>query len=414
VMQHVDGVIRSIEPHDSPERMRALGVEVIEGEAAFSSPRTVRVGERSLSARRFVVATGSRPVTPSIPGLANAPFLTNETIFALREPVERLLVIGGGPVGCELAQAFARLGSEVTLIDQAKHLLTHEDPDLSAVVRGRMEHDGVRVHLGQPILRVGPASEGGNHVRLEIGVNGAGPAVLEGTHLVVAAGRSPAVDRLGLHHAGVEIRDGRITLDRYLRTSNPLIYVCGDAAGGLQFTHVAEHHARVVLQHALLHLPWAKPSAVIPWCTFTDPELARVGMSETEAVAGQRRHRIYGAAFADVDRAHTDGDTVGFAKVVATPRGRILGAAIVGPRAGDLIQEYVLAMAHGLRVQHLAALVHPYPTFVEINRRVADERLLRSLTPFKRRLLQAVFGLRGKGPPARSHGDEGTAPPSSR
>jgi pyruvate/2-oxoglutarate dehydrogenase complex dihydrolipoamide dehydrogenase (E3) component len=392
VMGHVRDVVRAIEPHDSPERFRSLGVEVIFGSAKFVASDAVAVEGRRLTARTFVIATGSRPAIPRLPGIDTTPYLTNETVFALNEAVPALIVVGAGPVGTELAQAFRRLGSDVTLIDTAPQILPREDADLAAVVAQRLAAEGVHTLLGASILGL-EGREGDVRVTVR---NAEGAArILAGTHLLLAAGRSPNVDALGLDAAGVHVEHGRIELVDGLRTTNPSVYVVGDASGGPLFTHIAEHHAGIVLRNALFRMRWVQPSPLVPWCTFTDPELARVGMSEAEAKRSGSSYEVYRFAFRDIDRAQAEGETDGFAKLVTGRRGRILGAGIVGAHAGELIAELTLAIAQRLRTRDLSAVIHTYPTFAQVSRRVADERLKAALTPTTKRRLQRIFGLRG-------------------
>ena len=392
VMERVAGVIRGIEPHDSPERFRSLGVDVVLGEGRFVAPDAFEVNGRRLTARTFVIATGSRPAMLPVPGLAEAGALTNETLFDLREDVPHLVVIGGGPIGSEMAQAFRRLGSEVTLVDVAPRILPREDADLADVVQRRMADEGVRFHLDSSIAKV--AGRRGD-ASLTIKGNDGADRVVAATHVLVAAGRKANVDNLGLDVAGVKLEQGRIVADGRLRTTNPHIYVIGDAAGGYQFTHVAEHHAGIVLRQAIFHLFWTRPSKVVPWCTYTDPELARVGPSEDEARKQGLAHRVYRFAFDEIDRARAEGETEGFAKLVTDPKGRILGAAIVGAHAGELIAEYVLAVSKGMKAGDISASIHTYPTLASINRRVADQRLKEGLTPTSKGWIRRVFGLQG-------------------
>jgi pyruvate/2-oxoglutarate dehydrogenase complex dihydrolipoamide dehydrogenase (E3) component len=391
VMERVAGVIHGIEPNDSPERFRGMGVDVILGDGRFAGPDVFEVGGRSLTARHFVIATGSRPSVPPIPGLAGVPFLTNETLFALRENVPHLLVVGGGPIGCELAQAFRRLGSEVTVVDMATGILPREDRDLAGIVQRTLEHEGVRFHLDVRIESVGGAK---GDFRMVLRERDDSTRALAGTHLLVAAGRRANVEGLGLDAAGVQVDNGRI-VHTNLATTNARISVIGDAAGGYQFTHVAEHHAGIVLRRAIFRMGWAKPSPVVPWCTFTDPELARVGLSETEAMARDIAHKVYRFPLEDIDRARAEGETEGLAKVVTDPRGKLLGAGIVAPHAGELIAEYALAITRGLKAADIAGTIHPYPTFAMVNRRVADQRMKDGLTPSAKGWIKRIFRLRG-------------------
>ena len=390
VMERVAAVIRGIEPNDSPERFRALGVDVVFGSGRFTSQHTFEVDGRRLTAKHFVIATGSRPSVPAIPGLASTPYLTNETVFDLRENVARLLVVGSGPVGIELAQAFRRLGSDVDVIDVAKEVLAREDRDVARVVHDRLAAEGVRFHLGAHVVSAGGSA---GSVHLMITADGA-PKTLDGTHLLIAAGRAANLEGLGLDVAGVHVEHGRI-VHQDLVTSNPRIFVIGDAAGGAQFTHLAEHHAGIVLRRAVFRMGWAKASSVVPWATYTDPEIARVGISESEALHHGIAHRVHRFKLDEIDRARAEGETEGFAKLVAAPNGKLLGAAIVAPHAGELIAECALAMNRGLKVGDLSGTIHAYPTFAMLTRRAADQRRNDGLTPSSKRWIRRLFRLRG-------------------
>jgi len=392
VMRRVQQVIAGIEPHDSPERFRSLGVEVLLEGGRFIDPRTFETAGRRITARRFVLATGSRPVLPPIPGLDSVPCLTNETVFSLDEAVPSLLVIGAGPIGCELAQAFARLGTRVTVVAREPRVLMREDADAAAVVQASLVRDGVVFELGATPTQVSGAA--GRIVTTFERADGSIGSI-ESTHLLVAAGRAVNTEGLGLADAGVEVVAGRITNDDRLRTTNPDIFVAGDAAGRLQFTHVAEHHAGIVLRNALFHLPARVESRVVPWCTFTEPEIARVGLSEAEAKADGLSFESYRFDFAELDRARAEGETDGFARILTDRKGRLLGATLVGAHAGEAIAEYALAMAKKMKASDISGVIHVYPTFAQINRRVADQRLKASLTPTAKRWIRRLFGLRG-------------------
>ncbi len=391
VMAHVADVIAEIEPHDSPERFRSLGIDVIFGEGRFVSPEGFEIGGRVLTARHFVLATGSRPAIPPMAGLDQVPYLTSENVFDLREPVPSLAVVGGGPIGCEIAQAFRRLGTEVTLLSHGRQILPREDDDLAAVVMQRLVSEGVQLRLG---AKIGAVRGVAGDVRLEV-EDGGGATTVRASHVLVATGRKPNLEGLDLDAAGIALHDQRLVVDARLRTTNRRVFAVGDVAGPLQFTHLAEHQAGIVLRQAVLRMFWARPSHVLPWCTYTEPELARVGLSETEAKTRHVAHEVYRFDLDDNDRAHTDGDTAGFGKLVTDPRGRILGAAIVGGHAGELIAEYALAMEQKLAASAISGTVHPYPTWSQTNRRMADQRLKAGLTPGRRRLLQRFLGLRG-------------------
>jgi pyruvate/2-oxoglutarate dehydrogenase complex dihydrolipoamide dehydrogenase (E3) component len=392
VMQRVQAVIAQIEPNDSPERFAALGVQVILGAGQFTGPGTFSVNGQALRARKFVIATGSRAAIPPLAGIDEVAYLTNESIFAVREEIPHLLILGGGPIGCEMAQSFRRLGSQVTLFDIAPRILPREDEDMSAVVDEQFQREGIAVHLGIQVFKV---EQQNGEVRVLLKHGQRGEYRLSGSHLLVAAGRKPNLEGLGLENAGIALENGRLVLDARLRTGNKNVYACGDVAGPYLFTHMAEHQAGVVLRNALLHWPASAQTENIPWCTFTDPELARVGLSEDEARQQGVAHRVYRFPFADIDRAVAEGETSGLAKIVATPRGKLLGACIAGPHAGDLIAEYVLAIRKGMRASDLSNTIHIYPTLAQINRRVADQRLKEALTPVRRKWLQWIFGLRG-------------------
>jgi pyruvate/2-oxoglutarate dehydrogenase complex dihydrolipoamide dehydrogenase (E3) component len=392
VMERVREVIAGIEPFDSPERFRGLGVDVIFGEGHFTSPEAFEVNGRRLTAKTFVIATGSRPAVPPIPGIDSVPYLTNETVFDLREPVPSLIVIGSGPIGCELAQAFRRLGSEVTVVDIAPSALPREDPDLAAVVHQQLAAEGVRFHFDTTIANVARAA---GAIAATLRAKDGTESTLTASHLLVAAGRRLNTEGLGLEAAGIALEKGRIVADDKLRTTNPNVYVVGDVAGGYQFTHVAEHHAGIVLRHAIFKLWWAKPSKAIPWCTFTDPELARVGLSETEAKQDNVAHKVYRFPFEEIDRARAEGETEGFAKIVTDLKGKLLGAAIVGPHAGELIAEYGLAVTKGMNAKDISGVIHTYPTLASISRRVADQRMKEGLTPTAKTWIKRIFRLQG-------------------
>ncbi len=392
VMERVRGVIAGIEPNDSPERFRGLGVDVIFGTGSFVAPDAFVVNGRTLTARTFVIATGSRPGIPPIPGLETTPYLTNETLFDVREPMPSLLVVGSGPIGCELAQALCRLGTAVTVIDIAPRILPREDADVAAVVARQLLDEGIVFHFESTVTQVrGTKGAITTTVKHKDGTE----HTIDTTHLLLAAGRRANIEGLGLDVAGVNVDRGRIVVDAHLRTTNPHVYVLGDVAGGYQFTHVAEHHAGIVLRHAIFRLWWAKPSPHIPWCTFTDPELARIGLSEAEAQERNVPHRVYRFPFDDIDRARAEGETEGFAKIITDPKGTLLGATIVGAHAGELIAEYGLALTRGMRAKDISAVIHTYPTFAMINRRVADQRMKEGLTPNTKVWIKRIFGLKG-------------------
>lgn len=366
VHAHVHGVIAAIEPHDSVARYEGFGVDVIQAAARFTGPDTVEAGGRTIRARRFVVATGSRAVLPPIPGLDGVPAMTNETLFDLTERPEHLLIVGGGPIGCEMAQAHRRLGCRVTVLDMGP-ILPKDDPELVDVVRKALLADGValleRVKVTGVSGRAGAvtvAYEEGKQARS-----------VTGSHLLVATGRRAAIDDLNLEAAGIDHDRNGIKVDARLRTTNRKVYAAGDCAGPFQFTHLASYHAGIVVRNMLLKLPAKVNLAAFPWVTYTHPELAHVGMTEAQARERHGEVTVSRFPFHEIDRAIAERDTEGFIKVVTTRRGRILGASVVGPRAGDVLQPWVLAISRGLKMGAMAGAVAPYPTFVEIGKRAA-------------------------------------------
>jgi len=375
VRDHVRGVIAAIEPNDSVERFTGLGVNVIAGEARFKDAETIDVDGTQIRARRFVVATGSSPSLPPVDGLDTVPHFTNETIFDNAVRLEHLIVLGGGPIGMELAQAHRRLGSEVTVLE-AFTPLGKDDPELTRVVLRALADEGVQILDGIRIERIESDDKG---VRALIGANGQAQEV-SGSHLLVAAGRKPNVEGLDLEKAGIEFDKRGINVSKGLKTTNKRVYAIGDVAGGLQFTHVANYHAGLVIRNALFRLPVKTSNDAIPWVTYTDPELANVGLSEEQARERHGKIRVLRWPLAENDRAQTEREIDGFVKVITTKRGRIAGAAIVGNHAGELIQMWGLAISQGLKIGAMAGVISPYPTLSEINRRAAITYYMPSLS----------------------------------
>jgi pyruvate/2-oxoglutarate dehydrogenase complex dihydrolipoamide dehydrogenase (E3) component len=391
VHAHVHRVIAAIAPADSSERFTGLGVRVIQGRATFKDRRTLAVGDIEIRARRFVIATGSTPALPPIPGLDQGPYLTNESIFDLAALPKNLIVIGAGPIGLELAQAFRRFGSEVTVCEAAQPL-AKDDPECAAIVLDQLERDGVVIRGGVKVVRV---EHGNGSIKVILEVSD-GEETVEGTHLLVATGRKPTTGGLGLEAAGISYDGSGISVNKQLKTTNRRIYAIGDvAAGGLQFTHVSNYHAGLVIRNALFRLPVRANSDDIPWVTYTDPELAQSGL--TEAVARKRgiKLRILRWPYHDNDRAQTERETHGHIKVIATTKGKIVGTTIVGAQAGELITAWTLAIAQGLNIRSLTSLVVPYPTLSEIGKRAAIDYFSPSLTsPWVRRIIAwlRIFG----------------------
>jgi pyruvate/2-oxoglutarate dehydrogenase complex dihydrolipoamide dehydrogenase (E3) component len=368
VMAHVRGAIATIAPKDSMERYRGLGVECIAGHARLLDRNTVQVGEHTLRTRNIVLAAGARPVVPRLPGLDQAEPLTSENLWDLAVLPRRLLVMGAGPIGCELAQAFARLGSAVTLIDLEKRLLPREDPDAGALVQTVFQREGIDVRLAHRAVRV-EADRDTRGAGVLFAETPDGPVTLPFDRILVAVGRRPSAEGLGLEEAGIRTGPtGAIEVDEYLRTAAPNVFACGDLTGPYQFTHMASHQAWFAAVNALFG--WARKFkvnySVVPWATYTDPEVARVGLSEEDAAKAGQRVDVTRYGFDDLDRAVAEGSTAGFVKVLTAPGSdRILGATVVGPHAGELIAEYVLAMTHGLGLKRLMGTIHVYPTLAE-------------------------------------------------
>lgn len=364
VRAHIRKVIAAIEPHDSAARFEKLGVKVVLSAAKFRDAKTLESGGGIFSAKRIVIATGSRPAVPAIPGLETVAYFTNETIFENSVLPKHLIIIGGGAIGMELAQAHRRLGSAVTIIE-AFTPLAKDDPELTAGVLESLRRDGVKIFADTAIKKISKAKSG-------IVIETAGHGKITGSHLLVATGRAANVEGLSLEAAGVVYTAKGVTVDKGLRTSQKHIYAIGDVAGGLQFTHVANYHAGLVIRNALFRLPVSNRSDIIPHVTFTDPELAQVGFTEAQALKDYGPSiKVVRWPFHDNDRAQAEGKTAGLIKAVIGKRGRILGVGIVGANAGEVIQPWVLAMNEGLKIRAIAGMVAPYPTLGEINRRVA-------------------------------------------
>ncbi|HEY9888647.1 MAG TPA: FAD-dependent oxidoreductase [Candidatus Obscuribacterales bacterium] len=387
---HVHRVIDTIQEHDSTERFEALGVEVIYGEGQFLDRDTFAINGRQLKARAYLVATGGRPGLPPITGLKEAGYLTNVTVFAIEQRPEALAVIGAGPIGCELGQAFARLGSQVTMIASHDHILPKEEPEAARVVQAQMEAEGIQVLTGTRAKEV--VVENGKKVI----VTPTGDRIVV-DEILVAAGRVPNVENLNLQAAGVEVGKEGILVNAKLQTTNPKIYAAGDVIGGYQFTHVAGYEGAVAMQNALLFPTKKADYRVIPWATFTEPELARVGLTEEQA---RKRYgddlSILRHDFDHVDRALAEGAGIGFAKFITRKNGEILGAHIVGPAAGELIHEVVLAMSYNLKVGVLKSIIHVYPTLAEINSKTALQLTKQSYAQNTRLqgILQGFFNFR--------------------
>jgi len=367
VTAHVKRAITTIEPVDSQERYEGFGVRVIREHARFTGPREVSSDSVRVTAKYVVLATGSRPAVPPIPGLDGVPYLTNEGIFETTERPDHLIVLGGGPIGAELAQAHARLGSKVTLIEAAT-LMGNDDPEAVDVVRTSLLDDGIDLREGAKAVKVSGAAGA-----ITVEVEGAdGPDSITGSHLLVAVGRKVSFDGLDVDKAGIELDErGRLKLDARLRTTNKRVFASGDAAGGPQFTHVAGGHAGTLIKNMLFWLPSKAETGNIPRVTYTAPELAHIGPTEAELADRGAAFQVLRWAYAENDRAIAEADMAGFAKVLVDPKGRILAATMVGTGAGESLAVWVLAISKKLKVADIAPIIIPYPTRTEVAKRAA-------------------------------------------
>lgn len=393
VMERMRRIRADISPVDGAPRFRdQVGVDVFLGHARFVRDDTVEVGGQRLRFRRAVVATGGRAAIPPLEGIDGVKCLTNETVFSLTERPEHLAVLGGGPVGCELSQAFARFGGRVTLLEAGPRILPHDDPDAAEIVANALGRDGVHVLAGARAETVAPEGTG---IVLR-GTHAGRPLELRASHLLVAVGRAPNVEGLGAEAAGIEL-DGRgVRVDERMRTSNPRVFAIGDVASKYRFTHAADAQARMVVRNALFLGRGKASDLVIPWCTYTSPEVAHVGIPADEAAARGDAVRTVTVPLEELDRARTDGETEGFVRVrVKAGSDRILGATIVAPHAGELISQVTQAMTAGIGLGRIGATVFPYPTMAEALRRAADALNRDRLTPAARRAFRLFFRATG-------------------
>lgn len=401
ITARVQRVIKTVGEHDAPEVFRALGIDVIFGTPRFLSPHELEIesaqGEgrstRTVSAKRFCISTGSRPAIPPVEGLKESGFITNEEVFHLQKLPAALIVLGGGPIGLEMGQAFARFGSEVTVVEMGDRLLPKEDEESSAAIERILRIEGLKVLLNAKAVRAGQA---GGHKTLTIEENGQ-ERELHAAEVLVATGRRPNVEGLNLEAAGVRYDKQCINTDEYLRTSASHIFAAGDVTGHFPFTHMAAYEASVVVRNALFFWPLLQKTdfRVVPWTTFTDPEVARVGLTEKEAYReyGKDSIKIYRTDFADNDRAQAEEETKGFVKLIcAGRRQEIVGAHIVGPHAGELIHEVVLAMKERLPVTTLGSMIHVYPTLTQVNQKAGLDAVLAKIASYKK-LLSYYFRL---------------------
>ncbi len=388
VMRRVRRVRAEIAPHDSVQRFAALGVEVFLGHGHFTGKRSLEVEGERLEFRKAIITTGARAAVPPIPGLAEAGYLTNETVFSLTVLPRRLIVIGGGPIGCELAQAFARLGSQVSLVSDVPRLLPKEDADVAALLEKQFRSEGIELIVGAKVERAERSAVG----KILIVDSGQGKQTVVGDEILLAAGRTPNVEGMNLEAAGVQYDAKGVTVDDHLRTSNKNILAAGDIGSRFHFTHAAEALGRIALQNALFFGRKRASDLVIPWCTYTNPEIAHVGLNEEEARKSGIEMETFTLPFAENDRGVVDGDTAGFACVHASKKnGKLLGATLVSRHAGESIGELVMAIQHGIKVGALGAVIHPYPTEAEIIKRLGDTSQRGRLKPWMKRALVKTF-----------------------
>jgi pyruvate/2-oxoglutarate dehydrogenase complex dihydrolipoamide dehydrogenase (E3) component len=384
VNDHVKSVIAAIEPNDSVERFTGLGVQVIQAAGTFIDKSSVSADDNLIKARRYIIATGSSPLVPPIPGLSETPHFTNETLFDNRRKIDHLIIVGGGPIGMEMAQAHRRLGSKVTILEGVK-AMAKDDPELASVVLDAVRREGVVIREGATVESVaGTAGDISVTVKTI-----AGQETVKGTHLLVAVGRKPNLEGLGLEQAGIVSERGGIKVDSGMVTSNRKVFAIGDCTGGLQFTHVANYHAGIVIRRALFQMFWAKANNdLIPWVTYTQPELASIGMSEQAARAKHSKVNVLRWPYHENDRAQAERTTEGLVKVIVDKKGRILGASIVGEHAGEIIQMWSLAISQKMNIRAMVGWISPYPTLSELNKRVAYRQYATAAgNPFVRKVL---------------------------
>ncbi|NDY42830.1 FAD-dependent oxidoreductase [Dissulfurirhabdus thermomarina] len=400
VAERIRSVIGAIQRHDSVERFCGLGVRVVFGAPRFRDDHAVEVGGRVHTAARWVVATGSSAAVPPVPGLDRTPYLTNRELFDLPELPGAMVILGGGPIAVEMAQAFQRLGTRVTVVQRSGEILSKEDPDLAGMVREILAAEGVRFLLGAKVEAVREAG-GRREVVVRAG-DGEGPRVLAADAVLVALGRRPNVEGLDLEAAGVRYGPKGIHVDPRLRTTRPHIFAAGDCIGGYQFTHAAGYEGGIVVSNAVFRLPRKVDYTYMPWCTYTDPELASIGLNEKRAQAAGIRYSVWSEDFEANDRSLAEGCRHGRIKLLLDEKERPIGLQILGPRAGDLLGEWAAFFNGKVKLATLAAAVHPYPTLAEINKRVAGDVLASKIFSGKvRKGLRFFFGLKGRacGPP---------------
>jgi len=394
ISARIQSVIGAIQRHDSAERFCRLGAKVAFGTPAFVDAHTVRLNGQTHSAKTWVIATGSSAVVPPIPGLDRTPHITNREIFSLERLPESMIILGAGPIGCEMGQAFNRLGTRVTIVDKAPQVLGKEDPDMAAVLMQVLEAEGVRFHLNVAVASV---RDLGRQREVSARTSDGQPLVLTAEVMLFALGRGANVAGLGLGEIGVEFDRQGIKVDNRLRTSRKHIFAAGDVAGGFQFTHAAGYEGGIVVSNAVFHLPRQANYTYLPWCTYTDPPLGSIGLNETMARRAGIETDVWTEEFKDNDRSLAEGERVGKIKMILDKREKPVGVQILGPHAGDLLAEWVAVLNGKVRLSTLAAAVHPYPTIGEINKRVAGNYFAPKIFSEKvKKTLKFFFHLKGR------------------
>lgn len=402
VMQHVHAVRAEVyEEADRPEIYEDMGIEVVFGEASFLDKNTIEIrfkdgSSRRVSSDRFVIATGAKAFVPPIPGLDAVPYYTNETLFDIEDMPSDLVIIGGGPIGTEMSQAFVNLGANVTVVDMAPHILANDDPELSEILKKELEAQGVRYALNATVRKI---EEQDGEVQVHITMNGK-DQVISGDALLMATGRRAHSQSLNLDAAGVKTDNGKVLVDDHCRTNISTIYAAGDVTGRYQFTHMSEHMAKVAVTKALLKVvPMKIDRDHVPWVTYTHPELAHVGKTEEQLKESSESYEVYRFPYSKIDRALSEGETTGLVKIFAKKlSGKILGASVVGAHAGEFISEYALAMKNGVSMRGIADTIHPYPSWGLGARRAADQWYIKNQSEWSVKLIKALFRFRGEVP----------------
>jgi pyruvate/2-oxoglutarate dehydrogenase complex dihydrolipoamide dehydrogenase (E3) component len=396
VMDRVKSVIEKIQRHDSTERFCGLGAKVVFGNAAFITDHTISLDGRNISAKSWIIATGSSPDLPPVEGLATVPYWTNETIFNQRKLPTSLIVLGGGPIGLELAQALGRLGCKTTIVEFMDQILGPEDADLAAILEERLKEEGMTILKGTQALKA-EYIDSTFHLTVASKADKGKTNILKADALLVAAGRKPNIDGLGLEAAGIKFTPRGIPTNARMKTNISHIYACGDVNGQMPFTHVAGYEAGIALTNAILRLPRRADYSKIGWCTYTDPEVASIGLNERRAKKAGVKYRFWEENYADNDRALAEGETKGKIKLLVSPGGKLLGCQIIGAHAGELIHEWVIAVEGGVKLSTIAGAVHIYPTISEISKRVAGKIFAEKIFSNRSRsILKFIFSLKGR------------------